>query len=117
MLGDSLSLVCGAGLDSNPQATITWTAPDGTTVMDNARFDLENGPSIARLNFTNTILADSGFWKCNTTVISEQHIVSNGSLVLMSPTLLGEPDIYSIQLIVISKYNYVHMCIIGYTSY
>ena len=46
LLGDSLSLVYGTGLDSNPQATITWTAPDGTTIMDNARYELDNGHDI-----------------------------------------------------------------------
>ena len=46
LLGDPLSLVCGSGLDSNPQAAIIWRAPDGTTVINNARFNLENGPEI-----------------------------------------------------------------------
>ena len=62
LLGDPLSLVCGRGLDSNPQATVIWTAPDGTSILDNARYDLENGPGIVRLNFTRTILSDDGVW-------------------------------------------------------
>ena len=48
LLGDRLSLVCGSVLDSNPQATITWIAPDETTIVDNARHGLENGPEIVR---------------------------------------------------------------------
>ena len=36
ILGDHSSLICGRGLDSNPQATITWTGPDGTTIVDDA---------------------------------------------------------------------------------
>ena len=60
ILGDHSSLICGRGLDSNPQSTITWTAPDGTTVMDSARYDLENGPHVVRLNLSQTILSDSG---------------------------------------------------------
>ena len=70
LLGDSISLVGGTGLDINPQATITWTAPSGTTVavMNNDRYHLENGPEIVRLNITNTVLSDSGIWRCDATV-------------------------------------------------
>ena len=93
LLGDSLSLVCGTGLDSNPQASITWTAPDGTTIiMDNARYDLENGPNIVRLTITHTVLSDTGIWLCEATVWSDRYnIVSNGSLVLGERTVIGTP--------------------------
>ncbi|MCG8623360.1 MAG: hypothetical protein MJE68_15380 [Proteobacteria bacterium] len=59
-LGDKASLVCGTGLDSNPQATITWTAPDRTTIVDNinARYDKENGPTFGRRNSTNATKSD-----------------------------------------------------------
>ena len=41
LLGDSASLICGTGLDrGNPQATITWTAPNGTEIMDNNRVNI-----------------------------------------------------------------------------
>ena len=52
LLGDPLFLVCGTGLASNPNAMVSWTAPDGTAIMANARYDLENGPKIVRLNLT-----------------------------------------------------------------
>ena len=104
LLGNSVSLVCGTGLDSNPQATVTWTAPDGTMIlMDDARYDLENGPEIVRLNFTNASLVDSGCWKCNITVISEQWVVDKGVLVMATSTVVGEPDVSSIQLTVVSE--------------
>ena len=102
LLGDSLSLLCGTGLDSNPPATITWTAPDGTTVMDNARYDLENGPEVVRLNFTNTISNDTGVWACEATAISEKYIVSNGQLVRQDNAVIGTATV-NIQLTVISK--------------
>ena len=78
LLGDSLSLLCGTGLDSNPAATINWTAPDMTTIMDNARYDLENGPEIVRLNFTHTISSDTGVWVCEATAVSDKDIVNDG---------------------------------------
>ena len=80
LLNGNLSLVCGTGLISNPQATVTWTAPDGTTVMKNARFSIENGPEVVRLNFTRVLMSDMGVWRCNVTVESQRHIHSGGSL-------------------------------------
>ena len=77
LLGDHSSLVCGRGLDSNPQATIIWTSPDGM-IVDNARYNLENGSDIVRLNFSRTTLNDSGVWICELVVRSERHVVTNG---------------------------------------
>ena len=103
LINNTLSLICGTGLDSNPQATITWMAPDGTTIMDNARYDLENGPEIVRLNFTHTILSDTGTWKCRVVVMSEQYIVSGGMLVRQDSARIGELVTVDIELTVISE--------------
>ena len=90
MLGNPLSLVCGRGLDNNPEPSITWTAPDGTTIVDNARYDLENGRDVVRLNFTYTILNDTGRWTCEVIVRSERHIVNNeGNLVPGAIAVIG----------------------------
>ena len=103
LLGNSLSLLCGTGLDSNPPATITWTAPGETTmIMDNARYDLENGPEIVRLNFTHTIPSDTGVWVCEATAVSEKYIVSNGQLVRQDNAVIGTATV-NIQLTVISE--------------
>ena len=100
LLGDSLSLVCGTGLDSNPQAIITWTAPDQSTIMDNARYDIDNGPDIVRLNFTNTVMSDTGIWRCNVIARSERYIVSGERLVLQDEAMIGSISV-NIQLIII----------------
>ena len=102
LLNDSLSLICGTGLDSNPQASVTWMAPDGTTVMENARYNLDNGPDIVRLNFTLTILSDNGIWKCRVLTESEQYIVSGGQLVRQDSDAIGELTV-DIQLTIIGK--------------
>ena len=60
LLGDPLSLACGTGLDINPQATITWTAPDASVITDSSRYRLKNGPETVQLSFTHTILSDAG---------------------------------------------------------
>ena len=106
LLGDSLSLLCGTGLDSNPAATITWTAPDMTTIMDNARYDLENGPENVRLNFTHTIPSDTGVWVCEATAVSEKYIVSNGQLVRQDNAVIGRATV-NIQLTVIGEHNVI----------
>ena len=102
LVGDPLSLVCGRGLDSNPQADIVWTAPDGMTISDNARYDLENGPDIVRLNFTHTIMSDTGVWSCIVSVMSERYIVSGGSLVRQDETLIGSVSV-NVQVIIIGE--------------
>ena len=103
LLNDSLSLVCGTGLDSNPQASVTWMAPDGMTIMDNARYDLENGPRFVRLNFTHTIPSDSGIWKCRILVESEQYVANDGQLVRQDPSPIGQTMV-DIELVFIGKF-------------
>ena len=51
-------------------------APDSTTIMDNPRYDLKNGPDVVRLNFTHTFLSDTGTWKCDVRVLSAKDVVS-----------------------------------------
>ena len=114
-LGDSHSLVCGTDLDSNPQATITWTDPDQTMIMDNSRYSLQNGPDIVRLNFTHTLLSDAGMWRCNIRTESDQHVVSNGSLVRLDSMTIGTPIQHDIELIVIGEYRtIIRLSAIGY---
>ena len=104
LLGNSLSLVCGTGVDSNPPATVTWTAPDDTTISRNStRYVSENGPDVVRLNISRTSLADAGMWMCDIRVLSENYIVNNGSLVLQDSTLIGTPVMNGIHLTVICK--------------
>ena len=109
LFGESLSLVCGIGLDSNPQATVTWTAPDATTItMNSSRYTLDNGPSV-RLNFSRTTVNDTGEWVCDVRVTSAQNAVGNGSLVEVDPTVIGVPITRNIQLTVIGEY-FVIVC-------
>ena len=104
LLGDtSLSLVCGTGLDSNPQPTITWTDPDGITIADNAQYHLDNGPNVVRLNFTQVFSSDIGVWGCHVTVRSEKYVVINGRLILEEESVIGSTIHHSIQLIAVGK--------------
>ena len=71
--------------------------------MDNARYDLENGPDVVRLNFTHTVMSDTGIWRCDITVRSERYIVSNEMLVLEEQDLIGVPIRHYIQLTVVGE--------------
>ena len=103
LLGDPLSLVCGTGLDSNPQATITWIASDATRItMNMGRYILDNGPEIVRLNFSTTLMSDNGVWMCEVLVMSSRYVVSGGQLVVQDSALIGSIT-QNIQLTVIGE--------------
>lgn len=103
LFNDSLSVICGSGLDSNPQATITWTAPDGTTITNSARHHPESGPDVVRLNFTYTTMSDDGIWNCNIHVISERDIIIDGNIIRGDAASIGVPIQHNIQLTVIGE--------------
>ena len=111
-LGDSASFVCGTGLDSNPQATITWTAPDGIVDNVNARYDKEDGPFV-RLNFTNATKSDSGVWRCEVVVMSERHVFSEGQFIFQNQNLIGSIT-QDIQLTVIGELHQFHDSLLYY---
>ena len=103
LLGETSLLICGSGLDSNPPATITWTAPDSTTIMmDSARYNLDNGPDVVRLSIANTSLSDAGVWSCDVTVRSEVNVLNGGRLIPQNDTLIGSVNV-TIQLTVIGE--------------
>ena len=58
-----------------------------------------------RLNFTHTLLSDAGMWRCNIRTESDQHVVSNGSLVRLDSMTIGTPIQHDIELIVIGEYR------------
>ena len=108
LLGSSVSLVCGTGLDSNPQSTVTWTTPNGTTItVDNAQINLEDGPDIVRLNLSRTLLSDTGMWRCDirTESESDQYIVDSNVFVRSNIFLIGAPIQCDIELIIVGKYE------------
>ena len=72
--------------------------------MDNARYDLNNGPDVVRLNFTRTILNDSRVWICELVVRSERHVVtSEGELMLGGQAVIGTPLRHQFMLTVIGE--------------
>ena len=83
---------------------VTWTAPDETIIMDNARYDLDNGPAVVRLNFTHTIFSDNGVWRCEAVVMSRRYVASDGRLVELDPGPIEEVLNIDIQLTVIGEF-------------
>lgn len=67
LLNDSVSLICGFKLKSNPAAQITWSDPKRNLVRNNnsSRIIQDNGEDVIRLNITNTKSTDNGKWHCS----------------------------------------------------
>ena len=65
LLGDSLSLLCGTNLMSNPpSANITWLDPLGNKVVDDDRYNLINDDTGVRLELNGSRANDVGVWMC-----------------------------------------------------
>ena len=71
--------------------------------MDNARYDLETGHDVVRLNFTQTVINDTGMWTCDAIVRSERYIANNGKLALEEQEVIGVPFQHYIQLTVVGE--------------
>ena len=64
--GEATSLVCGYNLESNPEAVVTWTDPNGRQLLQSdGRYTLDAGPEIVRLNISEASEADNGSWSCS----------------------------------------------------
>ena len=70
--GDSVTLICGSDLKSNPSATISWTKPKGETVSSSERFTMNNGSEVVSLSITNVGKDDNGTWTCNVEVLRNE---------------------------------------------
>ena len=71
--GEKLELVCGENLESNPQAKVTWTRPDGKTVTDSGEeYSVISGPEKVGLTVLNVSKTDNGTWNCTVDVSSDE---------------------------------------------
>lgn len=89
LLGDSVTLICGYNLDSNPKAVITWIDPLQKPVANNSNYQQHDGPELVQLSISRVSKSHSGAWKCNISVASGVKLIGNQS--------------YSIQLNVVGK--------------
>ena len=64
--GDSVSLVCGKNLESNPNASITWINPQSTSMSgsNDDNYAQDDGPEVVQLNIAKASKRDSGTWTC-----------------------------------------------------
>ena len=98
-LGDEAELVCGKNLESNPQAKVTWTRPDGITVTDSGEeYSVISGPEKVGLSIMNVRKTDNGTWRCTVDVSSDE-----GYENCHDPTKLIRRVERSIQVIVVGK--------------
>ena len=63
-LGDSVSLLCGTNIVSNPAAIVTWLDPLGRDIAQDPRFRALSSESSVALEITSATRADEGEWTC-----------------------------------------------------
>ena len=65
--GDTIELICGENLHSNPEAAITWISPHGRVISGNSEqySIVSNSPNVI-LRIKNVTKGDhSGAWNCS----------------------------------------------------
>lgn len=67
--GYPIELICGENLDSNPEATVVWSSPQGEKIKkSNENYIMSNSPSVA-LRLKNVTRSDhNGAWICTVKV-------------------------------------------------
>ena len=89
--GDSVSLICGYNLNSNPPAVISWTSPHGDAVKSSRKYSMDNGPGIVRLNISGVTESLGGEWTCRVEVFdSDVFKVEEGRLTQDNNTAVGQ---------------------------
>ena len=63
-----MTLICGTDLKSNPSATISWTNPNRSLVVNSDNFTRNDGPEEVALDITNVGKDDNGTWTCTVEV-------------------------------------------------
>ena len=64
---NSVTLICGHNLQSNPTATITWIDPNGNEISttDTKNYIQDDGPDVVQLHIKKTNRKERGNWTCN----------------------------------------------------
>ena len=110
LLGDSVTLICGYNLDSNPKAVITWIDPLQKPVANNSNYQQHNGPELVQLNIPRVGKSHSGTWKCNISVTSGAKLIGNQSYSIQL-NVVGKHDI-----VVLSKIKWIHAYAMLYST-
>ena len=93
--GDSVSLICGHDLKSNPSAIIRWTNPKGEPITSSERYTMNNGPEEVSLEIANVGKDDNGTWTCTVEVPRNNPLYCNSEQERVKD--------FQLQLIVVSK--------------
>ena len=108
--GESVNLICGRNLKSNPSPIIRWTNPKGEPVTSSGRFSMINGPAEVSVEIADVGRDDNGTWTCNV------EVPRNNLLHCNSDSEQERFKELQLQLIVVSKlrveyiYIYIIMC-------
>ena len=108
--GDKAELVIGENLESNPEAVVTWTTPQGVTFKEsNGRYTISSGPEKVQLSISGVSERDNGTWTVTVEVLSTE-IFKNCS----NQNSLSKKMEFFMQLIVVGKssgHNYICLTI------
>ena len=102
--GDQLSaaeLVIGENLESNPEAVVTWTTPQGETFKEsNGRYTMSSGPEKVQLSISGVSERDNGTWTVAVEVLSTETFK-----YCLDQKSSSRKKEYHIQVIVVGKYR------------
>ena len=70
---EQADLIIGKNLESNPEAVVTWTTPQGVTLKNsNGRYTMSSGPEKVQLSISDVSERDNGTWTVTAEVLSTE---------------------------------------------
>ena len=92
--GDPFSILCGSSLDSNPEATVTWSNPSGIMISDTGRFNfVKNLAGDVMLELTTLLVDDMGVWSCVVTVQGTNVTLPSGDINIGHSSIIGSESL------------------------
>ena len=99
--GDQADLIFGENLESNPEAVVTWTTPQGVTLRNsNGRYTMSSGPEKVKLSISDVSEKDNGTWTATVEVLSTETFEN-----CSGQESLSKKKEFHIQLIIVGKSN------------
>ena len=102
--GDQADLVIGENLESNPEAVVTWTTPQGETFKEsNGRYIMSSGPEKVQLStrISDVSERDNGTWTVTVEVLSTETFQN-----CSNQNSSSRRKEFCIQVIVVGKYSF-----------
>ena len=100
--GEQVELIIGKNLESNPEAVVTWTTPQGETLKhSNGHYIVSSGPDEVQLSIFGVSERDNGTWTVTVEVLSTETFKN-----CSDQNSSSRKKVFLIQLIVVGKSSY-----------